>query len=133
MAKRPRNKKVDRSIIEQGGTTPIRALTAALINRSERKEDEAYQDALREMGMFDNAGGRGGGVRGGKAPRKMKGGGLVGGQHKLDKNKDGKISGADFKMMEYGGEVKKMKYGGKVGGCRGGGAAMAGTKFSGCK
>jgi hypothetical protein len=151
MAKRPRNKKVDRSIIEQGGTTPIRALTAALINRSERREDEEYQDSLREMGMLNNAGGRGGGVRGGMAPKKMKKdrkvqnkkyggkvakmkeGGLVGGQHKLDKNKDGKISGADFKMMEYGGEVKKMKYGGKVGGCRGGGAAMAGTKFSGCK
>ena len=66
-------------------------------------------------------------------PKKMKAGGLVGGQKKLDKNKDGKISGADFKMMEYGGEVKKMKYGGKVGGCRGGGAAVAGTKFTGCK
>ena len=77
MAKRPRNKKVDRSIIEQGGTTPIRALTAALLNRRERKEDEAYQDALREMGMLDNAGGRGGGVRGGMAPKKMKSGGKV--------------------------------------------------------
>ena len=77
MAKRPRNKKVDRSIIEQGGTTPIRALTAALLNRKERKEDEKYQDALREMGMFDNAGGRGGGIRGGMAPRKMKYGGKV--------------------------------------------------------
>ena len=30
---------------------------------------------------------------------------LKGKQHKLDKNKDGKISGADFKMMEHGGEV----------------------------
>jgi hypothetical protein len=69
---------------------------------------------------------------GGKV-KKMKSGGLVGGQHKLDKNKDGKISGADFKMMEYGGEVKKMKYGGQVGKCRGGGAAIAGTKFTGCK
>ena len=66
-------------------------------------------------------------------PKKMKSGGLIGGQHKLDKNKDGKISGADFKMMEYGGEVTGMKYGGKVGGCRGGGAAVAGTKFTGCK
>lgn len=77
MAKRPRNKKVDRSIIDQGGTTPIRALTVALLNRSDRKEDEEYQDALREMGMFDNAGGRGGGVRGGMAPKKMKYGGRV--------------------------------------------------------
>ena len=31
-------------------------------------------------------------------------GGLHGGQKKLDKNKDGKISGADFKMMKGGGE-----------------------------
>ena len=30
---------------------------------------------------------------------------LVGGQKKLDKNNDGKISGADFKMMNHGGEV----------------------------
>ncbi len=43
-------------------------------------------------------------------------GGLKGGQKKLDKNKDGKISGADFKMMKKGG-VKKS-YGGltKMGG-----------------
>lgn len=66
-------------------------------------------------------------------PIEKKDGGLVGGQYKLDKNKDGKISGEDFRMMEYGGAVKKMRYGGKVGGCRGGGAAVAGTKFSGCK
>ena len=65
-------------------------------------------------------------------PKKMKAGGLVGGQKKLDKNKDGKISGADFKMMGYGGEVKKMKSGG-VAQCRGGGAAVAGTKFVGCR
>jgi hypothetical protein len=32
-------------------------------------------------------------------------GGLHGDQKKLDKNKDGKISGADFKMMKGGGEV----------------------------
>jgi hypothetical protein len=96
MAKRPRNKKVDRSIIEQGGTTPIRALTAALLNRRERKEDEAYQDALREMGMFDNAGGRGGGVRGGMA-------------------KD------DFR-----GRAQRMKYGGKIRAMMNGGCVMAG-------
>jgi len=33
------------------------------------------------------------------------GGELHGGQKKLDKNKDGKISGTDFKMMHKGGEV----------------------------
>ncbi len=32
---------------------------------------------------------------------------LKGGQKKLDKNKDGKISGADFKLMKKGGSAKK--------------------------
>ena len=31
---------------------------------------------------------------------------LKGGQKKLDKNKDGKISGADFKLMKKGGKKK---------------------------
>ena len=64
----------------------------------------------------------------------MEEGGLIGGQVKLDKNKDGKISGADFKMMEDGGEVKgkkRKKSKGNV--CRGGGAALRGTSFSGTK
>ena len=61
-------------------------------------------------------------------------GGLIGGQVKLDKNKDGKISGADFKMMEDGGEVKgKKRKKSKGNMCRGGGAALRGTKFSGTK
>ena len=59
MAKRPnRNKKVDTSIIEQGGATPIRALTAALMNRRDRKEDRKYQESLEDMGMFEEGGGR---------------------------------------------------------------------------
>ena len=33
------------------------------------------------------------------------GGALHGGQKKLDKNKDGKLSGVDFKMMHKGGDV----------------------------
>jgi hypothetical protein len=40
----------------------------------------------------------------------MKGGGLIGGQKKLDANKDGKISGADFEMMG----ANRKKYGGKI-------------------
>ena len=48
-----------------------------------------------------------------KAAQGKKDGGLIGGQTELDKNKDGKISGADFKMMEHGGEVM----------CRGNGQA----------
>ena len=58
--------------------------------------------------------------------KKYKKGGLIGNQHKLDKNKDGKITGADFKMMEKGGKMcscgkmtckggcKMYKDGGKV-------------------
>ena len=61
-------------------------------------------------------------------------GGLIGGQVKLDKNKDGKISGADFKMMKDGGEVKgKKRKKSKGNMCRGGGAALRGIKFSGTK
>jgi hypothetical protein len=40
-----------------------------------------------------------------KEAQGKKAGGLIGGQTELDKNKDGKISGADFKMMNHGGEV----------------------------
>ena len=39
----------------------------------------------------------------------MKMGGLVGGQKKLDKNKDGKITGADFKMLRKKKSKKKGK------------------------
>ena len=39
----------------------------------------------------------------------MKAGGLVGGQKKLDVNKDGKITGADFKLLRK----KKAKNKGK--------------------
>ena len=62
---------------------------------------------------------------------------LSGGQKKLDKNKDGKISGEDFKILRgekkstKGTKVKKMQGGGQI--CRGGGAAMRGTNFSGVR
>ena len=63
--------------------------------------------------------------------KEMQGGGLTGGQKKLDKNKDGKISGEDFKLlraepMKLGGVVKMTK-GGSV--CKGMGIARAGGKF----
>ena len=67
-------------------------------------------------------------------PESMEDGGLAGGQKKLDKNKDGKISGEDFKILrnqKKNTKVKKMKDGGQV--CRGGGAAMRGTNFSGVR
>jgi len=47
-----------------------------------------------------------------KAKKSYDKGGLTGGQKKLDKNKDGKISGADFKMMKKGGKVRMYKKGG---------------------
>ena len=50
----------------------------------------------------------------------MKKGGLTGGQRKLDINKDGKISGEDFRILR--GKQNKMK---------GGGCAIKGTKFKG--
>ena len=48
-----------------------------------------------------------------------KDGTLVGGQTKLDKNKDGKISGKDFDLMKKGGRVGK-KVGGRIGKMGGG-------------
>ena len=47
---------------------------------------------------------------------KKKSGYMSGGQSKLDKNKDGKISGADFKLMNKGGMSKKGKSGYMYGG-----------------
>lgn len=46
-------------------------------------------------------------------------GGLIGGQKKLDANKDGEISGADFEMMganrkKYGGKISYKMAGGQV-------------------
>jgi len=41
--------------------------------------------------------------------KRMKKGGLTGGQKKLDKNKDGKIDGKDFAMMKKGGLAKKKR------------------------
>ena len=73
------------------------------------------------------------GLKRGGEVQKMEAGGLVGGQVKLDKNKDGQISGVDFKMMEYGGAVMKKKGKSKKSGgavCRGAGAAIKGTRFS---
>ena len=54
---------------------------------------------------------------------------------KLDKNKDGKISGADFKLMKMGGKVEEYGAGGNVGkggkmACRGMGAAIKGGGFT---
>tara|TARA_R100000935_G_scaffold43377_2_gene65770 strand:- start:1592 stop:1822 length:231 start_codon:yes stop_codon:yes gene_type:complete len=74
---------------------------------------------------------------------------LTGGRKKLDKNKDGEISGADFKMMAKGGAVSTEIDGvmqehyvepveaslaeDHTGFSRGGGAALRGTRFRGVK
>ena len=50
----------------------------------------------------------------------VKKGGLIGGQKKLDANKDGQISGEDFKILK----AKKNKM-------KGGGIAIRGTNFKG--
>ena len=57
---------------------------------------------------------------------------LKGGQKKLDKNKDGKISGEDFEIlrnMKFGGSVKPIKMGSGGNVCKGMGIARAGGKF----
>ena len=45
-----------------------------------------------------------------------------------------KAKGGAVRKYKGGGMVEGYEYGGEVGGsCRGGGAALRGTKFSGCK
>jgi|TARA_E500000318_G_scaffold99812_1_gene102095 hypothetical protein len=57
-------------------------------------------------------------LKNGKKRKMYKDGKLVGGQVKLDKNKNNKIDAGDFQMLrggkKKGGTVKKMKRGGKV-------------------
>ena len=111
-------------------------------NRQSAMDRASMLEALEaaEMGMMSDAEAARlrkqlGMKRGGKV-QKMEAGGLVGGQVKLDKNKDGKISGADFKMMKNGGAVRKKKGKSKKSGgavCRGAGAAIKGTRFSGVR
>lgn len=55
---RPRNRKVDRGIIERGGVTPLRALAAVILGRKEKRDERKYMDHLDKMGMFDEGGGR---------------------------------------------------------------------------
>lgn len=80
-----------------------------LLDKSEEKEDRHKGLKPGEFKIerdFEAPGGER------RVKQAVKSGGLVGGQKKLDKNKDGKISGDDFKMMRknyaYGGRVAKM-------------------------
>jgi len=123
-------------------STSLRPKIRPDANRQRAMDRASMLEALEaaEMGMMSDADSARlrkqlGMKRGGKV-KKMKDGGLVGGQVKLDKNKDGKISGADFKMMENGGAVRKKKGKSKKSGgavCRGAGAAIKGTRFSGVR
>ena len=139
--------KMDRFINE--GVEPKKNVSKSLrpkirpdANRQSAMDRASMLEALEaaEMGMMSDAEAARlrkqlGMKRGGKV-QKMEAGGLVGGQVKLDKNKDGKISGADFKMMKNGGAVRKKKGKSKKSGgavCRGAGAAIKGTRFSGVR
>jgi len=123
-------------------STSLRPKIRPDANRQRAMDRASMLEALEaaEMGMMSDADSARlrkqlGMKRGGKV-KKMKDGGLVGGQVKLDKNKDGQISGADFKMMEDGGAVRKKKGKSKKSGgavCRGAGAAIKGTRFSGVR
>ena len=71
---------------------PIRMLKK---DEDEKKQDKKKKpkgssklDIFKSYGKYDGK------------PVELKAGGLTGNQHKLDKNKDGKISGEDFKMMK---------------------------------
>ena len=129
-ARRAANKKSKRKIIKPD-SKPMRLASAAKDKQQKSKIENAVVDALDTYTIGDIIDTD---VKPKIRPERMKEGGLIGGQVKLDKNKDGKISGADFKMMEDGGEVKgkkRKKSKGNI--CRGGGAAMRGTNFSGVR
>ena len=72
MAKRPENRRVDISPSDQ--MSLIMGIAKAVENRRGKKKDKEYQESLEEMGMFDNAGGRGREEFRGRAQRMKSGG-----------------------------------------------------------
>ena len=66
-------------------------------NKKKKPKGSSKLDIFKSYGKYDGK------------PVELKTGGLTGGQVKLDKNKDGKISGEDFKMMgkKRGGATRK--------------------------
>ena len=72
MAKRPENRRVDISPSDQ--MSLIMGVAKAIENRRGRKKDKEYQESLEEMGMFDEAGGRGREEFRGRAQRMKSGG-----------------------------------------------------------
>lgn len=70
---------------------PIRMLKKDKDKKEDKKKKpkgSSKLDIFKSYGKYDGK------------PVELKTGGLTGGQVKLDKNKDGKISGEDFKMMK---------------------------------
>jgi hypothetical protein len=120
-AKRPRRERDKQGLPPKPTTKPTRP--KPMMPPIKKKKDSGYdktknqprQDAGVE---YD----KGGPSRPGKniTGYTLKKGGLTGGQKKLDANKDGKISGEDFKILK--GKNNKMK---------GGGIAIKGTNFKG--
>tara|TARA_R110002020_G_scaffold465735_1_gene687343 strand:+ start:969 stop:1385 length:417 start_codon:yes stop_codon:yes gene_type:complete len=95
-----------------------KSTTKTLLRRQQKVADKVLKEELEE-----------------NKKRRRRKGYIIGGQVKLDKNKDGKITGEDFKMMRkkmMGGgmpmkDKKKMMgymYGGKVKKMMGGGMTM---------
>ncbi len=92
-------------------------------NKKKKPKGSSKLDIFKSYGKYDGK------------PVELKAGGLTGNQHKLDKNKDGRISGDDFAMMKMGGKVEEYRGGGKVKGgkkmgCRGMGAALRGGGYT---
>jgi len=83
-----------------GGTTPKKMNMGGLAGEN-RQSSAGQAGMMNPMGsMTEKKKFSMGMMYGGTAKKKMNmGGELTGGQTKLDKNKDGRISGKDFKMM----------------------------------
>ena len=114
-------KRIDASVVEAlgGGIKPKPRPDVGAIERGNRAARRTAQD----LASMEE-----GGVAGGKVPKKYKG------FSKLPEKVQEKISPDLAEKYEYGGEVKGKK-GKKSKGniCRGGGAALRGTKFSGVR
>ena len=105
---RAKNKKAKDKVEKQQKTTQTKVEEAAEnvgsgIEPSEMtsKQKEYYRDLNKKIQDTERS-------VSGKQFKKR--GGLVGGQNKLDVNKDGKITGTDFEMLK----MNKKKYGGKI-------------------
>ena len=121
IAKRPRREKEKQGLPPKPTTKPTRP--KPMMPPIKKKKDSGYDKTKNQpKSDFGVEYDKGGPSRPGKniTGYALKEGGLTGGQKKLDANKDGKISGEDFKILK--GKNNKMK---------GGGIAIKGTNFKG--